>query len=59
MTYESLLWAIEGEVIPKVTNFKEEGLVTPEGSEGEKGILKICWSMEGIEPWSPADHYTI
>ena len=31
MTYDSPFWAIEGEVIPKVANFKEEGLVTPEG----------------------------
>ena len=50
MTYDSPFWAIEGEVIPEVANFKEEGLVTPEGWEGEKEILKICWSMQGIEP---------
>ena len=29
----------------EVVNFKEEGLVTPEGEEGEKGILKINWSI--------------
>ena len=63
MTYDSPFWAIEGEVIPEVANFKEEGLVTPEGWEGEKEILKICWSMQGIEPGShvkcqSADHYT-
>ena len=39
-------------MISKVANFKEEGLVTPEGWEGEKEILKICWSMQGIEPGS-------
>ena len=31
MTYDSSFWVIEGEVIPEVVNFKEEGLVTPEG----------------------------
>ena len=50
MTYSSLFWAIEGEVIPEVAKFKEEGLMTPEGWEGEKEILEICWSMQGIEP---------
>jgi hypothetical protein len=39
MTYDSPLWAIEGEVIPEVANFKEEGLVTPEGWEGEKDLF--------------------
>ena len=43
--YESLFWAIEWEVIPEVANFKDEGLVTPEGWEGEKEILEIYWSM--------------
>ena len=31
MNYESPLPAFEGEVIPEVASFKEEGLVTPEG----------------------------
>ena len=31
MTYDSPFWAIEGDVIPEVASFKEEGLVTPEG----------------------------
>ena len=49
--YDSLFWAIEGEVIPEVANFKEEGLMIPEGWEGEKEILEIYWSMrQGIEP---------
>ena len=52
MTYDFPFWAIEGEVIPEDANFKEEGLVTPEGWEGEKGKSKICWSMGGIEPRS-------
>ena len=30
MTYDSLLWASEGKVIPEAGSFKEEGLVTPE-----------------------------
>ena len=30
MTYDSPLSAFEGEVIPEVASFKEEGLVTPE-----------------------------
>ena len=37
-------------MICEVVNFKEEGLVTPEGGEGKKGILKINWS---IKPQSP------
>ena len=53
MIYDSPFWAIEGEVIPEVANFKEEGLVTPEGWEGEEESLKICWFMQGIEPGSP------
>ena len=32
-------------MICEVVNFTEEGLVTPEGEEGEKGILKINWSI--------------
>ena len=48
MTYDSPFWAIEGQVIPEVANFEEEGLVIPEGSEGEKEILKNCWFMQGI-----------
>ena len=36
MTYDSSFWAIEGEVIPDIANFKLEGLVAPEGWEGEK-----------------------
>ena len=40
MTYDSLFWAIEGEDIPEVANFKEEGLVTPE----EK---KKFWKFDG------------
>ena len=53
MTYDSPLWASEGRVILEVASFKEEGLVTQEGWEGEKETLKICWSMQGIEPRSP------
>ena len=34
-------------------NSKEEGLVTLEGGEGEKGILIINLSMQEIEPQSP------
>ena len=34
-------------VITEVSNFKEEGLVTPEVGEGEIGVLKInCPWME-------------
>ena len=40
MTYDSPFWAIEGEVIPEVANFKEEGLVTPERWEGENKFWK-------------------
>jgi hypothetical protein len=39
MTYDSPLWASEGLVISEVASFKEEGLVTPEGWEGEKGEM--------------------
>jgi hypothetical protein len=30
MSYDSPFCVIEGEVIPEVANFEEEGLVTPE-----------------------------
>ena len=39
MTYDSPLWAFEGEVINEVANFKEEVFLTLEGGEGEKGIM--------------------
>ena len=41
MTYDSSFWAIDGELIPEVANFKEKGLVTTEGWERGKEILKI------------------
>ena len=34
MTYDSSLWAFEGEVNIEVAIFKEEGLVTPGVGEG-------------------------
>jgi hypothetical protein len=39
MIYESTRWALEGEVISDVANFKEQGLETPEGGEGEDQYL--------------------
>ena len=57
MTYDSRHSAFEGEVISEVGSFKEEGLVTPEGWDWEKGRLKICWSIQDlvkkilISPW--------
>ncbi len=65
MTNDSPLWAFEGVVIPEVANFQEEGLVTPEGWEGEKGILKKCWFIQARElnpslmKRKSANHYTI
>ena len=41
--YDSPFSAFEEELIPEVATFKEEGLVIPEGWEGEKGKLKIYW----------------
>ena len=35
MTWLSPLWEFEGEVIREIADFKEEGLVTPEGWEKE------------------------
>ena len=34
------IWAIEGEVIPEVADFKEEDLVIPKG-EKEKTICRV------------------
>ena len=48
MTYDSPFSAIEGEVIPEVANFKEEGLVTPE--EGERKIMKFVGSCRELNP---------
>ena len=45
MTYNSLLWGFEGEVFIEAADFKEEGLVTPEGGED---ILKTNLSMQRI-----------
>ena len=50
MTYDSPLWASEGEVIPEVASFKEEGLVTPEGSEGEKQSWKFVGPWRELNP---------
>ena len=35
MIYDSPCWALKGEEIFEVANFKEQGLETPEGGEGE------------------------
>ena len=64
MTYDSLLWASEGMVIPEVASFKEEGLVTPEGWEGEKRNMKDVaprgnWTQVSCMKCKSADHYTI
>ena len=48
MTYNSPLWAFEGEVITEVANIKEEGLASPEWGEGDKGILKINLSLREL-----------
>ena len=50
MTYGSPFWAFEGEVITEVASFKEEGLVTQEGWEGEKGKMKDCCSKGELNP---------
>ena len=55
MTYDSLFWAIEGEVIPEVANFKEECLVTPEGWEGEKSRVENLLVHRGN--WTLAQMY--
>ena len=56
------LWAFEGEVIFNFANFKEDGLVTLEGGEGEreggeKGILKINWTPIICVKGKSVDHY--
>ena len=43
MNNDSPFWVIEGEVIPEIANFEEEGLVTPQEWGGEKENLKIWW----------------
>ena len=53
MTCDSPLWASEGWVIPEVASFQEEGLVTPEGWEGEKGKLKVCSSKGELNQGLP------
>ena len=50
-TYDSPFWAIEEEVIPEVTNFKEEGLVTQK-DEKEK---KKCWKSMVHATVNPLD----
>ena len=37
MTYDSLYFSVDREVILKVADLIVEGLVTPKGEEGEKG----------------------
>ena len=50
MTCDSPLKASEGWVIPEVASFKEEGLVTKEGWDWEKGKLKNCCSKGELNP---------
>ena len=50
MTYDFPLSAFGGEVIPEVASFIEEGLVIPEGWEGEKGMMKDCCSNGELNP---------
>ena len=50
MSSDSPLWASEGWVIPEVASFKEEGLVTKEGWDWEKGKLKNCCSKGELNP---------
>ena len=38
-------------VITKIADFKEEGLVSPEGREGKKGILK-CAKGKSIDQYT-------
>ena len=63
--YDSPFWAIEGEVIPEVANSKE-GLVTPEGWEGElffffENLLVHVgnWTRVTRVKCQSANHYTI
>ena len=58
MTYDSPLWAFDGEVITAVANFKEEGLVTQEGGKEEKGILKFIWTSVTCAKGKSVDHHT-
>lgn len=59
MTYDSPLWAFDGEVITAVANFKEEGLVTQEGEKEEKRYFEIYLNLSHLrqrqECWPP--HY--
>ena len=52
--YDSPVLAFDGKVITEVANLKEEGLVTPESGEGEKGISEIDLPLRGIELRSPS-----
>ena len=64
MTYDSPLSAFEGEVIPEVATFKEEGLVTPEGWDWEKRKIENMlfhggnWTLATWVKYKFADHYT-
>ena len=49
MTYDSSLFSLEEKFILKVANFTEEGFVTQEGVERERGNLQIDLSMRRIE----------
>ena len=49
MTYDSSLSAFEGEVIPEVASFKEEGLVTPD-DEWNARMLKVQFHQSFTTP---------
>ena len=55
MTCGSPLWASEGWVIPEVASFKEEGMVTKERWDWERGKLKI--SIEKVGTTSLISRY--
>ena len=46
----TLFWAIEGEVIPEVANFQEEGLVTPKDEKEKKKFWKFVGPCRELNP---------
>ena len=43
-----MTYVFDGEVITEVANFKEKGLVTPEGGEGEKRYSENKFAHAGV-----------
>ena len=58
MIYNSLSKPIKWKCFWGYSKFKEEGLVSPEGGEGEKGVQVGIWIIVSFVKSKRVDHYS-